>query len=109
MSYMFYYCSSLTSLDLSGWDTGNVTNMSSMFYGCKSLNKISFGSNWNIKLGKESFPSSYSDWIKTKDADGNLLTDTSTTYNLSNSVVDSSVSPAVAYADKDKKVPLAGT
>ena len=31
MSYMFYYCSKLTSLDVSKFDTSNVTNMSSMF------------------------------------------------------------------------------
>ena len=31
MSNMFYYCSSLTSLDLSGFDTSAVTNMSNMF------------------------------------------------------------------------------
>ena len=37
MSEMFYYCSSLSSLpDISKWDTSNVTNMSFMFYGCKS-------------------------------------------------------------------------
>ncbi len=32
MSYMFYRCISLTSLDLSHFDTGNVTTMESMFY-----------------------------------------------------------------------------
>ena len=31
MSYMFYSCFSLTALDVSNWDTGNVTNMGSMF------------------------------------------------------------------------------
>ena len=34
MNGMFHSCSALTSLDLSGWDTGNVTNMSFMFSGC---------------------------------------------------------------------------
>ena len=34
---MFYGCSSLKSLDLSGLDTSRVTDMSSMFYGCSSL------------------------------------------------------------------------
>ncbi len=37
MSYMFSGCSSLAALDVSGWDTGNVTNMSYMFSGCSSL------------------------------------------------------------------------
>ena len=34
MSFMFYECSSLSSLpDISKWDTKNVTNMCSMFEG----------------------------------------------------------------------------
>ena len=33
MAWMFKYCSGLTSLDLSGWDTSNVTDMHSMFEG----------------------------------------------------------------------------
>ena len=37
LPFMFYRCSSLTSLDLSGLDTSGVTNMSEMFYRCSSL------------------------------------------------------------------------
>ena len=37
MGSMFYYCSSLTSLDVSNFDTSKVTNMSSMFSRCSSL------------------------------------------------------------------------
>ena len=37
MSYMFYGCSSLTSLDLSGFNTQNLTNMVYMFYACSGL------------------------------------------------------------------------
>ncbi len=37
MSNMFYYCSSLVSLDVSKFDTTLVTNMSNMFYRCSSL------------------------------------------------------------------------
>ena len=40
MPYMFIRCNSLTSLDLSGWDTSNVTNMSRMFEGCSALKTI---------------------------------------------------------------------
>ena len=40
MSYMFYNCSSLTSLDLSGFKTAKVTNMSAMFYGCSGLTSL---------------------------------------------------------------------
>ena len=38
--FMFYGCSSLTSVDLSNFITNNVTNMSHMFYECSSLIKI---------------------------------------------------------------------
>ena len=40
MSYMFYDCSSLNSIDLSEFNTNNVTNMSFMFFHCSSLNLI---------------------------------------------------------------------
>ena len=48
MSYMFYYCNSLTSLpDISNWNTNNVTNMMCMFYNCNSLTSLPDISNWN--------------------------------------------------------------
>ncbi len=37
MGYMFYNCTSLTALDLSNLDTSQVTNMNYMFYGCSAL------------------------------------------------------------------------
>ena len=40
MADMFNSCSSLTSLDLSGWNTSNVTNMNDMFGGCSSLTSL---------------------------------------------------------------------
>lgn len=41
MSSMFFYCSALTSLDLSGsFNTSNVTNMNSMFEGCNKLTSL---------------------------------------------------------------------
>ena len=40
MSYMFYMCSSLSSIDLSRLNTSNVTDMSYMFYMCSSLSSI---------------------------------------------------------------------
>ena len=43
---MFDGCSSLTSLDLSGWNTGNVTDMSTMFCGCSNLTTIYVGAGW---------------------------------------------------------------
>ena len=44
MSYMFKQCSSLTSVDLSGFDTKKVENMSGMFSGCESLEELSLRS-----------------------------------------------------------------
>ena len=46
MSSMFDNCSSLTSLDLSNWDTSNVTNMKNMFGYCNSLTSLDV-SNWD--------------------------------------------------------------
>ena len=39
MSSMFVGCKSLTNLNLSNFNTQNVTDMSFMFVGCKSLKK----------------------------------------------------------------------
>ena len=46
MYHMFYECSGLTSLDLSNWDTSQVTSMSEMFSGCTSLASLDL-SNWD--------------------------------------------------------------
>ena len=40
MSYMFLGCSGLTSLDVSGFKTDNVTDMRYMFSGCSSLTSL---------------------------------------------------------------------
>ena len=37
MSGMFYNCRALTTLDLSNFDTSNVTDMNYIFYGCGAL------------------------------------------------------------------------
>ena len=39
MSFMFSNCSSLNSLNLSSFNTSNVTYMSAIFNNCSSLNK----------------------------------------------------------------------
>ena len=46
MGYMFCGCSSLTSLDVSGFNTDNVTKMDHMFSGCSSLTSLDL-SNFN--------------------------------------------------------------
>ena len=44
MSEMFYNCINLTSLDLSSFDTSNVTDMSGMFHNCFSLTSLDLSS-----------------------------------------------------------------
>ena len=43
---MFSGCSALTSLDISKWNTSNVTNMRDMFSGCSALTSLDI-SKWN--------------------------------------------------------------
>ena len=45
---MFYNCKSLTNLDLSNFNTQNVTDMSGMFYYCESLKNLNL-SNFNTQ------------------------------------------------------------
>lgn len=40
MNYMFENCSKLTTLDLSNFNTSNVTNISGMFMRCSSLTSL---------------------------------------------------------------------
>ena len=47
-NHMFYGCKSLTHLNLSNFNTQNVTNMSFMFYGCESLTNLNL-SNFNTQ------------------------------------------------------------
>ena len=44
---MFYGCSSLASLDLSGWDVSSASHLSDMFYGCSSLTSLDL-SGWDV-------------------------------------------------------------
>lgn len=46
MGWLFYYCTSLKSIDLSNFDTSNVTNMQNMFDGCSNLTSVDV-SNFN--------------------------------------------------------------
>ena len=50
MSYMFSVCSGLTSIDLSNFDTSNVTSMKYMFNSCSGLTSIDIRSFSSIKL-----------------------------------------------------------
>ena len=43
-SYMFYRCNNITDLELSSFDTKNVTNMTGIFAGCKNLTDLDLSS-----------------------------------------------------------------
>ena len=45
-SGMFYQCSDITEIDLSNFDTSNVTDMNNMFYNCSLLSSLNL-SNFN--------------------------------------------------------------
>lgn len=47
MSEMFFACYGMTSADLSGLNTSQVTDMSSMFSGCDSLESVNLGDSFN--------------------------------------------------------------
>ena len=51
---MFRSCSSLTSIDTSGWDTSKVTSTDSMFNGCSSLTSLELSSFETSKVTRMS-------------------------------------------------------
>jgi len=48
-SYMFFSCDKIIYIDLSSFNTKNITNMEGMFSNCLSLKYIKGLSNWNIQ------------------------------------------------------------
>ena len=63
LAYMFYRCVSLTSLDVSTWDTSGVVDMQAMFYDTRGLTSAIVGlnsfdtsnvTNFNFVMGQES-------------------------------------------------------
>lgn len=58
MTDMFSGCRSLTSLDLSTFDISNVTSMDYMFNGCNSLKTIYCNNDWSLNEGISS-----SEWM----------------------------------------------
>lgn len=47
MDAMFQFCKSLYTLDLSGFNTAIVTNMTRLFSGCEKLESVFVGKNWS--------------------------------------------------------------
>jgi surface protein len=76
MRYMFKNCDLLETLDLSNWNTSNVTDMEYMFSNCTNLTTIYVGSNWttsNVENSNSMFQNCTS-----------LVGGNGTTYNSSN-------------------------
>ena len=126
MSMLFHFCESITSLNLSGWntaslqkasqlfpsganipakltylnisnfDTRNVSDSSSMF-NCPNLNTVAFGKNWTLKLSSVGFPTQHTDWLKVRDADGTLTKD----FNQYSLAANSYVNKNTAYVAAD--------
>lgn len=55
LNSMFYNCSSLTSLDLSGFNTTNVGYMNNMFSYCSKLSNLTLGTDWASNSKIDSF------------------------------------------------------
>ena len=48
LSYMFYNCINLVSVNTQYWDTSSVTDMNRIFYTCESLRSL-YLSNWDVR------------------------------------------------------------
>ena len=55
MEYMFNNCYSITSLDLSNFDTTNVQYMNLMFNYCSKLSNLTLGTDWASNSSISSF------------------------------------------------------
>ena len=65
LSYAFYYCSDLTSIDLSMLDISGVTSFLHIFYYCKKLVSVNFGSSLLQKLKDMSYMFEFCDCLRT--------------------------------------------
>ena len=83
MSAMFLECSGLTSLDVSKFNTSKVINMSIMFYTCNSLSKI-YVSEYNETTDKGWTTKNVTDSRDMFYAATKLVGGNGTVYNLSN-------------------------
>ena len=52
---MFSGCKSLTSLDLSSFDTSNVVDMGAVFQDCSNLTTIFIGSHWTTENARTTY------------------------------------------------------
>ena len=95
MSYMFYNCRSLTSLDVSKLDTSNVTNMTWMFAECSSLTSLDVSKFDTSKVTNMSYMFSYCSSLTSLDVskfDTSQVTDMSSMFGGCSSLTSLDVS-----------------
>ncbi len=90
MTYMFSGCTGLTKLDLSSFNTSNVTSMDYMFNRCTNLKTIYVGDNWSTSKVTNSTNMFYN---CTSIVGGNGTTYSSSRTNKTYARVDKSGSP----------------
>lgn len=101
MGYMFYGCENLANLDVSNFDTSNVTSMVSMFYGCKGLTNLDVNNfdTSNVTTMREMFRSC----TKLTNLDINNF-DTSKVTDMSNMIWDCSKLTSLNLSNFDTKL-----
>ena len=95
MSWMFYGCSALKSLDLTNFNTAKVTYMNNMFEGCSALTTIYVSNKFvtdNVSNGSDMFTGCKS----LKD-----YSDSKTDHTYANCGTDGYFTPGCAYAEFD--------
>ena len=92
LSFMFFECKSLTEIDLRGWDLSNITDLSNMFNFCTKLTDINFsGANLSSVVSMNGM---FKDNYELRNVDftgvvcGNGLNDISKMFNNCNSIID---------------------
>ena len=83
MSKMWYNCKSISVLDLSGFNTSKVTTMDYAFYACHGMTTLILGENFKFVGDTYSIP--LSSWIN---SNGEMFESDGTNSNLPNNVAD---------------------
>ena len=52
-SFMFYGCKNIINIDLSSFNTQNVTNMGCMFFDCSNLKEVKLNKNYGSEIQDE--------------------------------------------------------
>ena len=83
MSYMFAFCDKLTSLNMSSFDTGRVTDMNGIFQSSHNLANLTIGENFVFVGSEYNLPSGT--WYA---SDGTAYTSDGTTCTIPSNKAD---------------------